>query len=185
MLHARCSCPQIIAKNLKKYAISSLTSLFRSQSQISSLHWKNNRAERMMKSACPCANCVCHAGRTLLTSILYVVLIKLAIQALMSNFTPTTGIKHKTPDILDHVGPPRQLYSLNFFRKCKLGQGSQGTRQLDVWFVCACVCVCVYMSEWEGEIDKWGVVACKYEPICVCVCVCVSDSIKAWTGLRL
>ena len=34
-------------------------------------------------------------AQNLLTFILCVVLMKLAIQALMSNFTPTTGIKHK------------------------------------------------------------------------------------------
>lgn len=39
-------------------------------------------------------------GRCLLTFILWVVLMKLAIQALMSSFTPTTGIKQQTRSII-------------------------------------------------------------------------------------
>lgn len=54
------------------------------------------------------------------------------------------------PDILDHVGPLCQLYSLNL-ENANLATDHKGPDNL----MCGlCVCVCVCMSEGEGEIDK-------------------------------
>lgn len=63
------------------------------------------------------------------------------------------------PDILDHVGPLCQLYSLNL----KNANLAKDHRSPDNLMCGLCVCVCVYMSEVEGETDKRAVT------ICVCV----------------
>lgn len=65
--------------------------------------------------------------------------------------------KKKQPDILDHVGPLCQLYSLNL-QNTNLAKDH---RRLDNLMCGLCARVCVYMSEKEGEIDKRGVVVCK------------------------
>lgn len=121
--------------------------------------------EKSGSSVCPCAYVSCR--QNLLTFILCVVLMKLAIQALMSNFTPTTG------DQTQKARHPRSCWTsvltlLSELRKCKLGQRSQKTRQVDVW----CVCVCVHMSEQKGEKQTNEEQRPVNTSLSVCVCVC-------------
>ena len=61
--------------------------------------------------------------------------------------------KTQKPDILDHVGPQCQLYTL-IFENANLAQDH---RQQDNVMCGLCTCVCVPMSHIEGEPDKRGV----------------------------
>lgn len=79
---------------------------------------------------------------------------KFAIQALMSSFTPTTGIKHKEPDTLDHSGPVCQLYRLNLGGKKMQKTWQRITGGPEDLMCGLCAHVCVYMSDGEGEADE-------------------------------
>lgn len=98
---------------------------------------------------------------------------KLAIQALMSSFTPTTAaIKHnRKPDILDHVGPLRTLYSLNS-GNVNLAADLRRPGRLDVWFVSLCEHVGRETDErGEAALNKW-------------MCECFRGFRRQWLQVR-